>query len=102
MRLVNAMLEIYPPPVLTLAGEVSHQFEFFSGFYALQAMMVQVARKQEYQLAMKERSEQGLPQIEGMETVNHRLYNLIGKDMVLQDAKDPLGAKSKSAAEQKE
>jgi hypothetical protein len=37
-----------------------------------------------------------------MDTVNHRLYNLIGKDMVLQDAKDPLGAKSKSAAEQKE
>lgn len=51
---------------------------------------------------MKERGEQGLPPIEGMETVNHRLYNLIGKDMVLQDAKDPLGAKSKSAAEQKE
>lgn len=37
-----------------------------------------------------------------MQTINPRVYNLIGKDLVLQDGRDPLGAKSKTPAEQKE
>jgi len=68
----------------------------------MQTMLIQIARKKEYQAILKEREEQGLPAIEAMDAVNPRLYNLIGKDMVLQDGRDPLGAKSKTPAEQKE
>jgi hypothetical protein len=33
--------------------------------------------------------------------MNPRLYNMVGKDPVFQDSRDPLGASTKSVAEQK-
>lgn len=94
LRLMQQMLEIYQPQQ-QLAGEGLQQLDLFSGFYALNTMLVQIARKQEFAAVKAQVGEE-------MASLTARAYNLVGRDPVLQDARDPLGASNnKSGSEQK-
>ena len=91
---MQQMLEIYQPQQ-QLAGEGLQQLDLFSGFYALNTMLVQIARKQEFAAVKAQVGEE-------MASLTARAYNLVGRDPVLQDARDPLGASNnKSGSEQK-
>lgn len=81
--------------------------ELFNGFYAFNAMLIQIARKQEFQLMLRDKRNpvDGTLSIfdeKDMQTVTSRTYNLIGKDLVMQDSRDPLGSTAlKTPNEQK-
>jgi hypothetical protein len=100
MRLMNQLLEIYSPgPMQSLSSaDVNHSFELFSGFYCLNTMLMAMARKHEFALLM--RAAEPIDEKE-MQTMNSRTYNLIGKDLVVQDSRDPLGSVTKNPQEQR-
>lgn len=110
MRIVHTLLEIYPPQPhqqQSLSGEAHHSMELFSGFYALNTMLIEIARKQELSLLLRDKRNPAdgtltLYDEKDMASVTARTYNLIGKDLVMQDSRDPLGSTAlKSAAEQR-
>ena len=69
-------------------------------------MLYQISRKNEFSDIIKDKMN-GTPDGRAIfdekeiATMNSRLFNMIGKDPILQDSRDPLGANSKTVAEQK-
>jgi hypothetical protein len=61
-------------------------------------MLYQISRKNEFAEIIKEKLASGsvddgsLFDEKEVQTMNPRLFNMIGKDPVLQDSRDPLGA----------
>jgi hypothetical protein len=88
---------------------MGHNFEtsleLFNGFYSMNTMLLQISRKQEFASMVRDRkgtaSDLSLIDEQEMLSINPRMYNLIGKDFVLQDSRDPLGATTKNSNEQK-
>ena len=68
-------------------------------------MLYQISRKNEFIDIIKEKlaasTAEGASLFDEKEvqTMNPRLYNMIGKDPVLQDSRDPLGSNTKTTAE---
>ena len=60
-------------------------------------MLIEIARKQEFNNLLKDKV--ALFEEKDMLSINPRMYNLIGKDLIMQDSRDPLGASTKGTAE---
>lgn len=99
MRLMGQFLEMYP------FGE--DKLELFSGYYFYNCMATQIARKQEFQrLITSSQSPNSmtadvLKGVAEMQNMVPKYYNYIGKDVALQDLRDPLGGNSKTQSDQK-
>jgi hypothetical protein len=60
-------------------------------------MLVQISRKQELQRLKRDKGD--LFNLSEMEGIMHRYTNMIGKEPMLQDNRDPLGGSNKTSAE---
>jgi hypothetical protein len=45
MRLMHTLLELYPTVNAPLLPDLQHPHELFSGYYALQVMLLMISRK---------------------------------------------------------
>ena len=94
LRIMGALFEQYP------ATSTEDKLDYFPGYYYLNGMLTQIARKEEFERLLRYKGPT-IFDIAEMESITAKPNNMIGKDMVLHDRRDPLGSQTKSSAELK-